>query len=311
MYSVSLILPDFAIILLGLFLSRKGGFSQAFWDGAEKLVFNYLLAPFLFVSVAQSQLTIGESSLFLATGIGAMLLGVVVSYLVRYIVATDAVTHASVFQCGFRFNTYIGFALVTRFCGDAGTSLLALLIAFWVPISNSIAVADIARAVAKANGRAGNQMQILRATVTGVVKNPLIIATVLGLIFNFAGIGLVAPAEAFLRHLGSASLAMGLLCIGAGLKFEDLKADIPLIASSCLVRLIIVPSCALGVIALTGLTGAAAAVVVIFAALPTAQSCYVMTANMHGNASIVAAVTTAQTLLSMVTLSILILLRFT
>ena len=75
MYSISLIIPDFAIILLGLVLSRKGGFTKAFWDGAEKLVFNFLLAPFLFVSVAQSQLAVGESVRFLLTGICAMLLG--------------------------------------------------------------------------------------------------------------------------------------------------------------------------------------------------------------------------------------------
>lgn len=130
MYSISLIIPDFAIILLGLVLSRKGGFTKAFWDGAEKLVFNFLLAPFLFVSVAQSQLAVGESVRFLLTGICAMLLGVAASFAVRYFIKADAVTHASVFQCGFRFNTYIGFATCTRFCGAEGPSLLAMLIAF-------------------------------------------------------------------------------------------------------------------------------------------------------------------------------------
>ncbi|HAB82427.1 MAG TPA: AEC family transporter, partial [Sutterella wadsworthensis] len=41
---------------------------------------------------------------------------------------------------------------------------------------------------------------------------------------------------------------------------------------------------------------AAAGVVILFAALPTAQSCYVMTAAMHGNAPAVAAATSLQTL---------------
>lgn len=311
MYSVSLILPDFAIILLGLFLSRKGGLTKPFWDGAEKLVFNYLLAPLLFVSVVNSQLTPGESAQFLATGICAMMLGVVVSFLVRFVVKSDAVSHASVFQCGFRFNTYIGFAICSRFCGPEGTSLLALLIAFWVPISNTIAVAEIARAVnARDNTTAHSKGQVLKSTVLSVVKNPLIIATVSGLIFNFLGIGLYQPVEDFLSHLGRASLAMGLLCIGAGLRFERMKSDLKLIASSCLVRLVAVPLMAAGVVHLFGLTGNAASVVMVFAALPTAQSCYVMTANMHGNAPIVAAVTTMQTLLSMLTLSIFILLWF-
>ncbi|MBS5217081.1 AEC family transporter [uncultured Sutterella sp.] len=311
MYSISLIIPDFAIILLGLVLSRKGGFTKAFWDGAEKLVFNFLLAPFLFVSVAQSQLAVGESVRFLLTGICAMLLGVAASFAVRYFIKADAVTHASVFQCGFRFNTYIGFAICTRFCGAEGPSLLAMLIAFWVPISNSIAVSDLVRAVAKRDNQSENRSQLLRTTVLGVARNPLIIATVLGLIFNYLGIELIQPVKDFLSHLGSASLAMGLLCIGAGLQFSNLAKHFKLIAASCLVRLAVVPLMAWIVIQLTGLSGNAAAVVLVFASLPTAQSCYVMTANMHGNASIVAAVTTLQTLLSMLTLSILIALQFT
>lgn len=311
MYSISLIIPDFAIILLGLVLSRKGGFTKAFWDGAEKLVFNFLLAPFLFVSVAQSQLAVGESVRFLLTGICAMLLGVAASFAVRYFIKADAVTHASVFQCGFRFNTYIGFAICTRFCGAEGPSLLAILIAFWVPISNSIAVSDLVRAVAKRDNQSENRSQLLRTTVLGVARNPLIIATVLGLIFNYLGIELIQPVKDFLSHLGSASLAMGLLCIGAGLQFSNLAKHFKLIAASCLVRLAVVPLMAWIVIQLTGLSGNAAAVVLVFASLPTAQSCYVMTANMHGNASIVAAVTTLQTLLSMLTLSILIALQFT
>lgn len=311
MYSISLIIPDFAIILLGLVLSRKGGFTKAFWDGAEKLVFNFLLAPFLFVSVAQSQLAVGESVRFLLTGICAMLLGVAASFAVRYFIKADAVTHASVFQCGFRFNTYIGFAICTRFCGAEGPSLLAMLIAFWVPISNSIAVSDLVRAVAKRDNQSENRSQLLRTTVLGVARNPLIIATVLGLIFNYLGIELIQPVKDFLSHLGSASLAMGLLCIGAGLQFSNLAKHFKLIAASCRVRLAVVPLMAWIVIQLTGLSGNAAAVVLVFASLPTAQSCYVMTANMHGNASIVAAVTTLQTLLSMLTLSILIALQFT
>ena len=311
MYSISLIIPDFAIILLGLVLSRKGGFTKAFWDGAEKLVFNFLLAPFLFVSVAQSQLAVGESVRFLLTGICAMLLGVAASFAVRYFIKADAVTHASVFQCGFRFNTYIGFAICTRFCGAEGPSLLAMLIAFWVPISNSIAVSDLVRAVAKRDNQSENRSQLLRTTVLGVARNPLIIATVLGLIFNYLGIELIQPVKDFLSHLGSASLVMGLLCIGAGLQFSNLAKHFKLIAASCLVRLAVIPLMAWIVIQLTGLSGNAAAVVLVFASLPTAQSCYVMTANMHGNASIVAAVTTLQTLLSMLTLSILIALQFT
>lgn len=130
MDSVALIAPDFSIILLGLLLRLKFDYSEDFWKQAERLVFYVLFPPLLFTSISGSSLSLGESAGFLAAGIGAMLIGVCASWCIRYLVKADPVTHASLFQCGFRFNTYIGFALALKLFGDQGFALLALLIAF-------------------------------------------------------------------------------------------------------------------------------------------------------------------------------------
>ena len=106
----------------------------------------------------------------------------------------------------------------------------------------------------------------------------------------------------FLRHLGNASLSMGLLCIGAGLQFGEIRTHRRLIAASAADRLLVVPVIALAVCRLFSLPPLETGVAVLFAALPTAQSCYVMTAAMKGNAPAVAGVTTAQTLAAMATI---------
>ena len=105
MDSVALIAPDFSIILLGLLLRLKCEYSEDFWKQAERLVFYVLFPPLLFTSISGSSLSLGESAGFLAAGIGAMLIGVCASWCIRYLVKADLVTHASLFQCGFRFNT--------------------------------------------------------------------------------------------------------------------------------------------------------------------------------------------------------------
>ena len=238
-----------------------------------------------------------------------MLIGVCASWCIRYLVKADPVTHASLFQCGFRFNTYIGFALALKLFGDQGFALLALLIAFWVPISNTIAVSALAGAVAKRDAALGKQTKgsepsLMVVTGKAVVQNPLIIATVLGLCCNLLGITVPATVHHFLKGLGNASLAMGLLCIGAGLRFAALRGSWGLILTGAVQRLMLLPLVAWGVTAAWGLPPAAAGVVIIFAALPTAQSCYVMTAAMHGNAPAVAAATSLQTLTAIVTLPI-------
>lgn len=98
---------------------------------------------------------------------------------------------------------------------------------------------------------------------------------------------------------------MGLLCIGAGLQWKAFKEELSLMAASSVQRLVAVPLVGWATASVFGLGAVESGVLILFAALPTAQSCYdVMTASMRGNAATVANVTTAQTLVSMVTLSV-------
>lgn len=299
MNPLAIILPDFLIIFLGALLRSRLHYGDAFWQAAERLVFKVLFPPLLFLSIAQSKLTPSSAALFLATGVASMMLAVAAAASLRLFVKDAPLTHASVFQCGFRFNTYIGFALCLQLFDDTGFALLALLIAFWVPISNTIAVSVLASAVARVKGRPLAKRTPLWKTVAG---NPLIIATLLGLAWNITGVPVPSVPAIFLKHLGSASLAMGLLCIGAGLRLESFRDHAPLIAAATVERLIVVPLIAWGMGALAGLSAIEAGVVLLFAALPTAQSCYVMTASMRGDAATVAGVTTAQTIAAVATL---------
>lgn len=204
-------------------------------------------------------MTIAGAAQFLTAGMGAMLLAVLLAAVVMKILRDDPITHASVFQC----NTYIGFAVCLRLFDEEGFALLALLIAFWVPISNTIAV---------------------------------------GVLVKASGLTVPQTATTFLAHLGNDSLAMGLLCIGASLRLHDFRGHLALITTSVVRRLLAVPAIAWGVVTLAGLDPVEAGVAILFAALPTAQSCYVMTASMKGDAPSVANVTTAQTLAAMATL---------
>jgi len=302
MQSVLLVLPDFMIILLGTLLTRRFGYPREFWKWAEKIVFNVLFPPLLFLSVAQSEVGLGNASRFLAVAIATMLLAVLASALIPLFIPAKPLTHASVFQCGFRFNTYIGFALVVKLAGTEGFALMALLIALWVPISNTIAVSVLAQAVARNEGAVGFST-ILRRTIRSVVRNPLIIATVLGLIVNVTGLTLPFSLTDFLKGLGKASLAMGLLCIGAGLKLTEAGETKALLATSVIERLVIVPLIAIAMGLTFGLGRIEFATLLVFAALPTAQSCYVMTASMGGDATSVANATALQTLVAMATLT--------
>ena len=295
---ITIIFPQFLLILFGTSLRRFKPFSASFWSGLEALVFYVLFPPLLFNSVYKSKFNLEASAWFVCVAVSCMLGAVFLSWLVNQFYKESAWTKWSVFHCGFRFNTYIGFAICQPLLGNEGFALLSLLIAIWVPISNTIAVMTLSFATnSEPTFNAFNRLK-------AVAKNPLIIATVTGLLFNLLCIPLPQVINIFIGYLGSAALALGLLCIGAGLTFEDVKKYRNLIGWCTLERLVLVPCLAISLAFFLLPNPIEACVLILFAALPTAQSCYVMTSKMKGNGAAVADLTSSQTLLSMLTLPV-------
>jgi malonate transporter len=201
----------------------------------------------------------------------------------------DRREHAGSAQVAFRFNSYIALALAERLAGAQGLLLIAVLIGVCVPLLNVGAVWPMAR---HANmGFAG-----------ALVRNPLIIATALGMSANLLGLRVPAFMDPTLNRIGAASLALGLLAAGAGMKFGSLARQKALSVSLLVIRHLLLPLVAWGWATLFQLDAAQTAVLLAFSALPTASSCYVLAARMGYNGAFVASLVTLSTLLGMLSL---------
>jgi predicted permease len=288
-----LLLPDFAVIIAGALLARGMPLGAAFWAGAEKLVYYVLFPPLLFLAINTASFSIGDGAHFVLAGLATFAASVALSFLAKPLLNPPPDVFASCVQTGFRYNSYIGLALSTTLWGPKGVALCALLIAFCVPIANVAAVYMLAR-----QQDLGVRRELLR--------NPLIIATAAGLASNLAGITLPEVVTSFFNRLGNASLALGLLCIGAGLKLSATRTAAGTLTYFTLIKLVGVPLIAWAVIVMMPLGPMDAAVLMLFAALPTASSAYILAMRMGGNGAPVAAIVSAQTLLSMLTLPVVV-----
>ncbi len=108
----------------------------------------------------------------------------------------------------------------------------------------------------------------------------------------------------FLQRLGNASLALGLLCIGAGLKFPSHATTARTLGYYTVLKLIGMPLMAAALIRLGSLQPLEASALLLFAALPTASSAYILATRMGGDGATVASIVSTQTLFSMVTLPV-------
>jgi malonate transporter len=289
-----LLFPDFSLILCGYLVCRYTALNRPVWDQVEILVYYFLFPVLLFHSIVKSPLDLSAASSLIGAGLAMGVSGIALSYALPHLPFigrhVDARLHAASAQVAFRFNSFIGLALADRLAGPEGLLLLAVLIGFCVPLFNVGAVWPMARHAQRSVGRE-------------LLRNPLIIATVSGLVANVLGFRVPAWADPTLSRIGAASLALGLMAAGAGLRFSSLGQGKVLAVAVLAIKHLLLPLIALGLSRAFGLTPVQTTILLAFSALPTASSCYVLAARMGYDGAYVAGLVTLSTLLGVVSLS--------
>ena len=168
---------------------------------------------------------------------------------------------------------------------------IAVLIGFCVPLANVAAVWPMAR---------GNE----RGFGGALLRNPLIIATSTGLACNLLGLTLPHWLEPTVARIGAASLALGLMAAGAGMQLQSLARAKVLGVGLLAIRHLLLPLLALALAFGLGLSQAHAAILLTFAAVPTAASGYVLASKMGYDGGYVGALITVSTLLGMASLGL-------
>jgi malonate transporter and related proteins len=287
--SIALVLlPDFLLIVAGALLARLSAFDAVFWAGTERLVYFVLFPALLFRSLATGGYSIAESLPLVATGLAFTLAGIALSYLARFLFRLAEGDFAACFQCGFRFNTYLALAVADRLQGARGLAAITLLVGFLIPVVNVAAVGMLAR-----DGRS----RVLPA----LACNPLVLACVAGLVWAVSRWPLPDIADRVLSSLGGASLALGLLTVGAALRLEG-GLSMPPLAYWTGLKLVVLPACALLAGHLLGLQAPVLQLALVLAAVPTAPSAYVLATQMSGRGRPVALLVTTGTLIAAITL---------
>jgi malonate transporter len=286
-----LLLPDFTLILVGWGVCRYTPLNRTVWDGAERLVYYLLFPTLLFSAILRSPLQPAALAGLAGSGVAVTLLGITLALSLGRWPGVDPLLHASGAQTAFRFNSYVALALSERLAGTAGLAWIALIVSLCVPLCNIAAVWPLAR-----HGGHGYGRELLR--------NPLIVATLAGLACNLLGVHLPDLMVTTLGRIGAAALPIGLMAVGAGLTLGALRESPGLAAALLTIRHAVLPAAAIALVILLGLPPGQQAVVVAFAAMPTASSSYVLAARMGGHGGFVAGLVTVSTLVGMASLPI-------
>lgn len=283
-----LLFPDFSLIVLG-YLLRRFWMPASAWVSIEKLVYFVLFPCLLFFSVASSEFSVSSVGSF-ALGAPALIISAfILGWAVRPFTKLSKIDMASGLQTAYRFNTYIGLALVSRLGGQEAVANFAVLVALGVPLCNILAVGSMSQ------GR-------FKGVIAEIARNPLILGTTLGILAKTSGLPMPEPIMLSLERLSQAAVSLGLLAVGSGLIFNGLKGNWLTAGWWLSIKLIIGPLLAFGYALWFDLPVQQTQVLLAFASIPSASSAYILASRMGGNAAMVACLISLSTVLAAATI---------
>ena len=289
--------PIFLVIALGVGARYWPGGSDTFWSGAERLTYFVLFPALLIARLATNPIPSAGVLPAIVALIGPVLVLSALLPLIKPVLRMSGADFATLLMASTRFNTYAGLAGSVALFGAEGLAVFAILLAIYIPTVNITSCLALGRWASPAAATP-------RYIALAIVTNPLVLACVIGITLNTAGITLPDALEGTLDILGKAALGLGLLCVGASLKWRSLVESRWPISGTVLIKLIILPVLAGSACHLLGVEGVERSVVILFAALPASPAAFVLARQMGGNAPMMAGIITTTTPLAMITIPI-------
>jgi len=293
------LVPVFMVIMAGAVIRHLNFPGGDFWPLAERFTYFFLFPVMLISKMANARIedvAIDQLALAIVILLAVMTLLMVI---LKPVLTRSGPSFTSIYQGGIRFNTYVVLAAAQAMYGNAGLTLAAVAMAIMIPLVNVLCVIIFSCYAGQAGGG-------IMGTVKAIIKNPLIVGCTVGMLLNLTGIGLPGWSAAAFDIASRAALPLGLLAVGVALDLKSIRsASWPLISSS-VIKLAIMPI----VTALIGLwldlELLMISVLLLFAAMPTATSAYILARQLGGDAPLMATITTAQTLLAMISLPLIL-----
>lgn len=286
---LSALTPIFAIILLGFLLSRTPVSSQAVWSELERLTYYVFFPALLVIRLSSSNFDWGDiADIAMVIGLALFVITLLILSL-KKLISGDAASLSSVYQGSIRFNTYIGLACIDVLYGDRGLITAALCLAVYIPLVNVLCV------VALTGGGEGGTRRLSRI-INSVATNPLVLACVAGIAISYSGFDIPRLAESVLEILSQPALPIGLLAVGAGIRFVALGEQSWQLLIAVLNKLAVLPALVLAACLLFETPRSVALIVLLLTALPAPPSAYILARQLGGNESLMANIITLQTL---------------
>jgi malonate transporter and related proteins len=295
-----LILPVFAVILTGWSVAYTGYLSRSLSDALIHFAYNIAMPALLIVTIAQEPAHSLINWRFLVAFGGGSLLCFVLVFGVMSIRASRTLASRTMdgMAASMTNTGFVALPVLQAIYGPLAVLPAAIATVFVAVVMFPAAVILLEVDQRDAHGARTSPV----ATLRHVVLNPLVISTLIGMLWSVLGLRMPGPVNAYLGIMADALTPCALFAIGLGLSIEGLRANIGRASLLSVVKLVIMPLIVYGLSLWLGLNPLYTIAAVICAAVPTAKTAYILAGEYHCEEMMVASTVSLTTLASIISL---------
>ncbi|MBB3612931.1 AEC family transporter [Rhizobium sp. BK602] len=278
------VLPVFLLILVGWVIVRTGVLTASVGEAMSEFVFKIAVPLLLFRTIAEADFR-GTSPFRLWI---AYFAGVAVTWTAGHLAATrlfgrDArIGVLAGVSSAFANTIFIGLPLVGRTVGPEGIMAMSILIAVHLPTMMIAGTLLMEQAERRENGGAGRSMgELLTQVGRNLIRNPLVIGLLCGLVVHLAGIPLPATLGTVVDNIANIAGPAALISLGMALRQYGVSGNLGIASVTAAFKLVLLPACVLAAGYLLGLNPQWRAALVLTAAVPTGVNAWLI-ANRFG-----------------------------
>ena len=274
--SLEAVAPIFILMSVGYFIKSIKLADKSQFDAMNRLVFRVFLPVLLFYNIYKTDNVRDFEPKYILFTVLGILFVFFVGIPVAILCTKDNSRRGVMLQGFFRSNfAILGVPLVGYICNGEGGGLTSLMVAVVVPLFNILAVIslEIFR---------GNTINFFKI-IKGILKNPLIIGCVFGIVFLLCGIKLPQFAENAIEDISSVASPLAIVVLGASFTFSSLKGYAKDSLIVVFVKLVVSPFIMLTLAAKLGFTGESLACLLVVFGSPVAVSSFAMSQQMGGD----------------------------
>ncbi len=299
--SLEIVLPLFLLMALGYVIKLTGMMNETSVKQVNKVIFKIFLPLLVFCNIYNTELAESFNSHLLLYGVAGVLIQFVLSLCLAVLLEKDNSQRGVMLQGMFRSNFVLfGIPISTALFGDTAAGLASILIAVIIPLYNVLAVISLELF----NGKKPNLGKIL----IGIITNPLIIGSVLGIVFVVLKLSIPKPIYDTITDLSSIATPLAFVILGASFSFGDVRRYIKNVLIVLSAKLLVFPALFLGIALLLGFRGAPLAVLLTVFGAPIAVSSFTMAQQMGGDDKLAGQLVVFSSIFSIGTMFLLIFL---